>query len=86
VPLDKAVLVGCGVTTGWASAVYAADVSAGETIIVYGIGGIGSSVLQGASYSGARHLIAVDSLPYKRERALEFGATHAVGSNDEAMR
>ncbi|MEO9238955.1 MAG: alcohol dehydrogenase catalytic domain-containing protein, partial [Jatrophihabitantaceae bacterium] len=85
VPLDKAVLVGCGVTTGWASSVYAADVRPGETVLVYGVGGIGSNALQGAKHAGAQHVIAVDPLPYKRERALEFGATHAVGSNDEAM-
>jgi S-(hydroxymethyl)glutathione dehydrogenase/alcohol dehydrogenase len=84
-PLDKAVLVGCGVTTGWGSAVYAADVRAGETVLVYGIGGVGSNALQGASYAGARHVIAVDPLEYKRTRALEFGATSVAANNAEAM-
>ncbi len=84
-PLDKAVLVGCGVTTGWGSAVYAADVRAGETVLVYGIGGVGSNALQGASYAGARHVIAVDPLEYKRTRALEFGATSVAATNEEAM-
>src|ERR1700754_2690398 len=84
-PLDKAVLVGCGVTTGWGSAVYAADVAPGDTIVVFGIGGIGANALQGAKHAGARHVIAVDPLPYKRERALEFGATHTVSSNAEAV-
>jgi S-(hydroxymethyl)glutathione dehydrogenase/alcohol dehydrogenase len=84
-PLDKAVLVSCGVTTGWGSAVYAADVRAGETVLVYGIGGVGSNALQGASYAGARHVIAVDPLEYKRTRAMEFGATHVAATNAEAM-
>jgi S-(hydroxymethyl)glutathione dehydrogenase/alcohol dehydrogenase len=84
VPLDKAVLVGCGVTTGWASAVYAADVRPGETVLVYGIGGIGSNALQGAKHAGARHVIAVDPVEYKRDRAKEFGATHTAATNDEA--
>lgn len=83
-PLDKAVLVGCGVTTGFASAVYAADVAPGETVLVYGIGGIGSNALQGAAYAGAQYVIAVDPVEYKRQRALEFGATHAVATNEEA--
>jgi alcohol dehydrogenase (nicotinoprotein) len=85
VPLDKAVLVGCGVTTGWGSAVYAADVAPGETVVVYGIGGVGSSALQGAAFAGARHIIAVDPVEYKRTRAPEFGATHAVATNDDAL-
>jgi NDMA-dependent alcohol dehydrogenase len=83
-PLDKAVLVGCGVTTGWASAVYAADVVAGETVIVYGIGGIGINAVQGARHAGASHVIAVDPLENKRAKALELGATDAVASAEEA--
>ena len=53
--------------------------------MVWGIGGIGSNVLQGAQHAGARHVIAVDPNPWKRERAMEFGATHTVGTNDEAL-
>jgi alcohol dehydrogenase (nicotinoprotein) len=84
-PLDKAVLVGCGVTTGWGSAVYAADVEPGDTVIVFGIGGIGVNALQGARHAGASTIIAVDPLPYKRQRAMEFGATHAVSTAGEAQ-
>ena len=52
-PLDKAVLVGCGVPTGWGSAVYAAKVEPGDTVVVYGIGGIGINAVQGARFAGA---------------------------------
>ena len=76
-PLDKAVLVGCGVPTGWGSAVNTAGVKAGDTVAVYGIGGIGINAVQGAAYAGARHVVAVDPLENKRQKALELGATHA---------
>jgi S-(hydroxymethyl)glutathione dehydrogenase/alcohol dehydrogenase len=84
-PLEKAVLVGCGVPTGWGSAVYAADVQPGETVLVYGVGGIGINTVQGARYAGAKNVIAVDPLENKREKAMELGATHAVASADEAQ-
>jgi len=83
-PLDKAVLVGCGVTTGWASAVYAADVQPGETVVIYGVGGIGINAVQGAAYAGAINVIAVDPLENKRAKATELGATHTASGNDEA--
>lgn len=83
-PLDKAVLVGCGVPTGWGSAVYAAGVTPGETVVIAGIGGIGINAVQGAAQAGAQHVIAVDPLENKREKAMELGATHAVGSIAEA--
>ena len=84
-PLDKAVLVGCGVPTGWGSAVYAADVQPGETVGIWGIGGIGINAVQGARFAGATHVIAVDPLENQREKAMELGATHAVATNEEAM-
>jgi S-(hydroxymethyl)glutathione dehydrogenase/alcohol dehydrogenase len=84
-PLDKAVLVGCGVPTGWGSAVYAADVQPGETVLVYGVGGIGINAVQGARYAGAKNVIAVDPLENKREKAMELGATHAVATAEEAQ-
>jgi S-(hydroxymethyl)glutathione dehydrogenase/alcohol dehydrogenase len=83
-PLEKAVLVGCGVPTGWGSAVYAADVQPGETVIVVGVGGIGINAVQGAAYAGAKNLIAVDPLENKREKAMELGATHATAGIEEA--
>jgi S-(hydroxymethyl)glutathione dehydrogenase/alcohol dehydrogenase len=83
-PLEVAVLVGCGVPTGWGSAVYNAGVSAGETVVIYGIGGVGINAVQGAAYAGARHLVAVDPLENKREAALRLGATHAAATAEEA--
>jgi alcohol dehydrogenase (nicotinoprotein) len=84
-PLDKAVLVGCGVPTGWGSAVNTAKVAPGETVIVFGIGGIGINAVQGARYAGAKNVIAIDPLENKREKAMELGATHAFANGEEAM-
>jgi NDMA-dependent alcohol dehydrogenase len=75
-PLDKACLVGCGVGTGWGSAVNSAEVKPGQTVIVMGIGGIGINAVQGASHAGATHVIAVDPVSMKREVAETVGATH----------
>jgi alcohol dehydrogenase (nicotinoprotein) len=84
-PLDKAVLVGCGVPTGWGSAVYSAGVTPGDTVVIFGIGGIGINAVQGARYAGAKNVIAVDPLENKREKAMELGATHAFGTAEEAQ-
>jgi NDMA-dependent alcohol dehydrogenase len=84
IPLDKAALVGCGVTTGWGSATYAADVRPGETVVVVGCGGIGMNAIQGASLAGAENVVAVDPLAFKREQAKIFGATHTAASMEEA--
>ena len=84
IPLDKAALVGCGVTTGWGSATYAADVQPGETVLIIGIGGVGINAVQGAAMAGARHVIAVDPVQFKRDQALLFGATHTAASVEEA--
>jgi NDMA-dependent alcohol dehydrogenase len=84
IPLDKACLVGCGVGTGWGSAVNSAEVQPGHTVIVMGIGGIGINAVQGAAHAGASNIIAVDPVAFKREKAQELGATHAVESMEEA--
>jgi S-(hydroxymethyl)glutathione dehydrogenase/alcohol dehydrogenase len=84
IPLDKAALVGCGVTTGWGAATNAADVRSGESVVIIGIGGVGINAVQGAALAGARHVVAVDPVEFKREQALAFGATHAVASIEEA--
>src|ERR1700749_5059869 len=84
-PLEKAVLVGCGVPTGWGSAVNTADVHPGETVVIYGIGGIGINAVQGARYAGAKNVIAIDPLENKREKAMELGATHAFATAEEAQ-
>jgi len=84
-PLAAAALVACGVTTGWASAVHAAQVRAGDTVVVIGTGGVGMNAVQGAAAAGARQIVAVDTVPFKREQALKFGATHTAASIDEAV-
>jgi alcohol dehydrogenase (nicotinoprotein) len=84
-PLDKAVLVGCGVPTGWGSAVNTANVSPGDTVAVFGIGGIGINAVQGARYAGAKNVVAIDPLENKREKAMELGATHAFATAEEAQ-
>jgi NDMA-dependent alcohol dehydrogenase len=84
-PLDKAVLVGCGVPTGWGSAVNTAKVSPGDTVAIYGIGGIGINAVQGARYAGAKNVVAIDPLENKREKAMELGATHAFATAEEAQ-
>jgi NDMA-dependent alcohol dehydrogenase len=84
IPLDKAALVGCGVTTGFGSAVNTASVSPGETVVVMGCGGIGMNAIQGARIAGAGAIIAIDPVEMKREMAQEFGATHIAKDVDEA--
>lgn len=84
IPLEVASLVGCGVTTGWGSATYAAEVKSGETVVVIGTGGVGVNAVQGAAMAGARHVIAVDPNEFKREQAEVFGATHTAASLEEA--
>jgi NDMA-dependent alcohol dehydrogenase len=84
IPLERAALVGCGVTTGWGSATNAADVQPGETVVVIGLGGVGMNALQGAAMAGARHVVGVDPVAWKREQAPIFGATHTAASFEEA--
>jgi S-(hydroxymethyl)glutathione dehydrogenase/alcohol dehydrogenase len=83
-PLDKVVLIGCGVPTGWGSAVHAAATEAGDTIAIYGIGGIGINSVQGAALAGARNVVAIDPLANKREAAEQLGATHSCETAEEA--
>jgi NDMA-dependent alcohol dehydrogenase len=85
VPLDKACLLGCGVVTGWGSAVYAAEVQPGDTVAVVGVGGIGANAIQGAKLAGAKRIVAIDPIEFKREKAMEFGATHTAASMAEAI-
>jgi NDMA-dependent alcohol dehydrogenase len=85
IPLDKAALVGCGVTTGWGTAVYGAEVRPGDTVCVLGIGGVGANAVQGARLAGASRIIAIDPAEFNREQALRFGATHAFASAAEAL-
>jgi S-(hydroxymethyl)glutathione dehydrogenase/alcohol dehydrogenase len=84
-PLDKACLVACGVTTGWGSAVHRGEVKPGETVVVVGVGGVGTAAVQGARLAGAERIVAVDIVPFKLEQAKHFGATHVASSIEEAV-
>lgn len=83
-PLDKVWLLGCGVGTGWGSAVYAAETRPGDVVIITGVGGVGVHAVQGAKHAGAMAVIAVDPVKLKRDKALEVGATHAFDNIAEA--
>jgi len=83
-PLTTMCLLGCGVGTGWGSAVYSADVEPGDVVIVMGTGGVGINAVQGAKHAGATTLIAVDPVEFKRTTALSLGATHAYATMEEA--
>ncbi|HYN87108.1 MAG TPA: Zn-dependent alcohol dehydrogenase [Ardenticatenaceae bacterium] len=73
-------LIGCGVVTGVGAALYSANVRAGSSVAVFGCGGVGDSVIQGAKIAGATQIIAVDVDPKKLEWAKGFGATHTVNA------
>ena len=85
VPHSVVALVSCGVTTGWGSAVYRAEVQPGDTVVVVGVGGVGINAVQGARMVGARHVVAVDPVELKQKSALDLGATHAAPSMEEAL-
>ncbi len=85
VPLGVVALVSCGVTTGWGSAVYRAEVKPGDVVVVVGVGGVGINAVQGAHMVGAKHIVAVDPVEFKQKAALDFGATHTAGSMKEAL-
>lgn len=82
--LTVACLLGCCVGTGWGAAVHTGQVSAGDTVIVMGVGGVGASAVQGAAHAGALNVIAVDPVAFKRDSALLLGATHTADTMREA--
>src|SRR5881628_655095 len=79
-PLDRAALVGCGVLTGVGAALRTSGLQAGQTVAVFGCGGVGLSIAQGARIGGARQIIGVDVFESKLEMARRVGATHVVNS------
>jgi len=83
-PLDKVCLLGCGVTTGIGAVHNAAKVKPGDTVAVFGLGGIGLAVVQGAAQARAGRIIAVDTNPSKFPLAKEMGATDFVNPKDHA--
>lgn len=81
-PMDRAALIGCGVTTGIGAVIHTAQVEPGSTVAVIGCGGIGLSAINGAALAGAARIIAVDMVPSKLELARKFGATDVVDASD----
>ncbi len=81
-PLDKVCLIGCGVTTGVGAVINTAKVEPGSNVVVFGLGGIGLNVIQGARLIGANQIIGVDLNPAKRPLAEKFGMTHFINPND----
>src|SRR6059036_1045255 len=79
-PLDRAALVGCRVLTGVGAALRTSGLEAGQTVAVFGCGGVGLSIVQGARIGGARQIIGVDVFESKLEMARRVGATHVVNS------
>lgn len=81
-PFDKICYIGCGVTTGIGAVVYTAKVWPGANVVVFGLGGIGLNVIQGARMVGADKIIGVDLNPAKAEMAKKFGMTHFVNPDE----
>jgi S-(hydroxymethyl)glutathione dehydrogenase/alcohol dehydrogenase len=80
-PLDRAALIGCGVTTGVGAVLKTARVEAGATVVVFGAGGVGLAAIQGARIAGAGMIIAVDVFTSKLATARDLGATHTVDAS-----
>ncbi|MEK8089593.1 S-(hydroxymethyl)glutathione dehydrogenase/class III alcohol dehydrogenase [Thermithiobacillus plumbiphilus] len=81
-PFDKVCYIGCGVTTGIGAVIYTAKVEPGSKVVVFGLGGIGLNVIQGARMAGADMIVGVDINPAKRELAERFGMTHFVNPRE----
>jgi S-(hydroxymethyl)glutathione dehydrogenase/alcohol dehydrogenase len=77
-PFDKVCYIGCGVTTGIGAVIFTAKVEPGANVVVFGLGGIGLNVIQGARLAGADMIVGVDTNPKKRALAEKFGMTHFV--------
>ncbi|MEM9681662.1 MAG: S-(hydroxymethyl)glutathione dehydrogenase/class III alcohol dehydrogenase [Pseudomonadota bacterium] len=81
-PFDKVCYIGCGVTTGIGAVIYTAKVQPGDNVVVFGLGGIGLNVIQGARLVGADKIVGVDTNPAKKAIAEQFGMTHFVNPNE----
>ena len=81
-PFDKVCYIGCGVTTGLGAVIYTAKVEAGANVAVFGLGGIGLNVIQGARMVGADKIIGIDLNPEREAMARKFGMTHFINPND----
>jgi S-(hydroxymethyl)mycothiol dehydrogenase len=79
---EAAGLLGCGVMAGLGAAMFTGDIGRGDTVAVFGCGGVGNAAIAGARLAGARTIVGVDIDPRKLEWAKEFGATHTVNSSE----
>ena len=84
-PLELAALIGCSVTTGFGAVVNSAGVRAGQSVAIFGCGGVGLNAVQGAVATGAFPIIGVDVLDAKLQMATEFGATHTVNLTTQSL-
>lgn len=84
-PFHAVSLVSCGVTTGWGSATVSAGTRPGDTVVVVGLGGVGMNALQGARAAGAKYVVGVDPVEFKRDSAASFGVTHTATWAHEAI-
>src|SRR5258708_24951109 len=85
VPFDVAALVGCGVPTGFGTAVNAGEVRPGDTTVIYGVGGVGINAVQGAAFAGARYVVAGGPGAFKRGTAPKMGAGHVAAPAAEGQ-
>jgi S-(hydroxymethyl)glutathione dehydrogenase/alcohol dehydrogenase len=81
-PFDKVCYIGCGVTTGVGAVLFTAKVEAGANVVVFGLGGIGLNVIQGAKMVGADKIIGIDINPARQEMARRFGMTHFINPKE----
>ncbi|MDF1586238.1 S-(hydroxymethyl)glutathione dehydrogenase/class III alcohol dehydrogenase [Marinimicrococcus flavescens] len=81
-PFDKVCYIGCGVTTGVGAVIFTAGVKPGDNVVVFGLGGIGLNVIQGARIAGADKIVGVDINPARKELAEKFGMTHFVNPKE----
>lgn len=84
-PLAPSALLSCAIPTGFGSVANRSNMRPGDTVVVVGVGGIGTGAIQGARIGGAAHIVAVDPVDFKQKSALQFGATHTAASAIEAL-
>ncbi|MEV0685235.1 zinc-binding dehydrogenase [Nocardia sp. NPDC050378] len=82
VPFPQAALLGCGVVTGAGAVINTANTDVGDTVVIFGVGGVGLNAISGAVLAGASTIIAIDVIDEKLAKAKRFGATHTFNSND----
>jgi NDMA-dependent alcohol dehydrogenase len=84
-PLVPSALLSCAIPTGYGSVANRSNMRAGDTVVVVGVGGIGTGAIQGARINGAAQIVAVDPVEFKQKSAMKFGATHSAATAAEAL-